>query len=100
MLRGGQVDRMVLAVNLELLVLKKTHLKIGNPEKKLNHSLREFPLNSRHPGPRREEGGSRAAGHMPLWLDPLENSGRPDSMRRRVQIDTFARNWASNFRQI
>ena len=28
------------------------------------------------------------------------SSGRLDSMRRRVQIDTFARNWASNFRQI
>ena len=32
--------------------------------------LQEFPLNSRHPGLRREEGMSRAAGHMPLWLDP------------------------------
>ena len=68
--------------------------------------LREFPLNSRHAGPRREEGGSRAAGHMPLWLDPRdprdpgENTRRLYFMRRRVQIDTFARNWASNFRQI
>ena len=32
--------------------------------------------------------------------DPGENSGRLYSMRRRVQIDTFARNWASNFRKI
>ena len=31
--------------------------------------------------------------------DPGENSGRLYSMRRRVQIDTFARNWASNFRK-
>ena len=38
-------------------------------------SLKEFPLNSRHPGPRREEGGSRAAGHMPLWLDPGGSAG-------------------------
>ena len=29
--------------------------------------------------------------------DPGESSGRLYSMRRRVQIDTFARNWASNF---
>ena len=65
--------------------------------------LKEFLLNSRHPGPQREEGGSRAAGHMPLWLDPGDprdpgdNSRRLDSMRRRVRIDTFDRNWASNF---
>ena len=69
-------------------------------------NLREFPLNSRHPGPRRGEGGLRTAVHMPLPLDPGdcrdpgENSGRLDSMSRRVQIDTFARNWASNFRKI
>ena len=30
----------------------------------------------------------------------MENSGRLYSMRRRVQIDTFARNWASNFQKI
>ena len=32
--------------------------------------------------------------------DPGESSGRLYSMRRRMQIDTFARNWASNFRKI
>ena len=65
-------------------------------------------MNSRHPGPRREEGESRAVGHMPLPLDwgdprhpgdpgdPRENSGRLDSMRRRVQIDTFVRRHGSN----
>ena len=40
---------------------------------------------------------------MPLLRDPRdpgENSGRLYSMCRRVQIDTFARNWASNFRKI
>ena len=48
----------------------------------------------------------RTAVHMPLPLDRLDpldpgkNSGRLYSMRRRVQIDTFARNWASNFRKI
>ena len=60
-------------------------------------------MNSRHPGPQREEGESRAVGHLPLPLDLLdwgEKSGRLDSMRRRVQLDTFARNWASNFRKI
>ena len=64
--------------------------------------LREFPLNSRHPGPRREKGGWRAAVQMPLPGDPGDpaSSGRLYSMRRRVQIDTFARNWASNFRKI
>ena len=71
--------------------------------------MREFPLNSRHPGPRREEGGPRAAVQMPLPRDPgdpgdqrhpRENSRRLHSMRRCVQIDTFAQNWASNFREI
>ena len=65
--------------------------------------LREFVLNSRHPGPRREERGLQAAVQMPLPRDPRdprdrrESSRRLDSMRRRVQIDTVARNWASNF---
>ena len=68
--------------------------------------MREFLLNSRHPGPRREEGGQRAAVQMPLPRDPgdprdcVENSGRLDSMRRHWKMDTFAWNWASNFRQI
>ena len=67
------------------------------------NNLREFLVNSRHPGPRREEGGLRAAVQMPLPgdpgdpLDPRENYGRLHSMRRREQIDTFARKWASNF---
>ena len=72
----------------------------------LGPNLREFLLDSRHPGPRREEGGQRAAVQMPLPGDPgdpgdprdcVENSGRLYSMRRRVQIDTFARNWVSTF---
>ena len=29
-------------------------------------------MNSRHPSPRREEGGLRAAGHMPLPRDPRD----------------------------
>ena len=61
---------------------------------------REFLLNSRHPGPRREEGGLRIAVHVPLPLDPLdpgENSGRLYSMSRRGTLDTFARNWTSIF---
>ena len=68
--------------------------------------LKEFPLNSRHPGPRHEEGGSQAAVQMPLPRDPgdagdpRENSGRLHSMRRRVQIHTFARNWASIFHSL
>ena len=65
--------------------------------------LREFLFNSRHPGPRREKGGQRAAVQMPLprdCRDCRESSGRLDSMRRRCKMDTFARNWASNFRQI
>jgi hypothetical protein len=71
--------------------------------RKCKYHLREFPLNSRHPGPRREEGRLRAAGHMPLCVDPGdpgdpgENAGRLYSMRPRGTLDTFARNWRSNF---
>ena len=52
--------------------------------------LKEFPLNSRHPRSRREEGGLRAAVQMPLCVDPGhcgdpgENNGRLDSVRMRV----------------
>ena len=55
------------------------------------NNLREFPLNSCHPSPRREEGRSRAAAPMPLpgdWRDPRgprENSGRLDSVRLRSE---------------
>ena len=53
--------------------------------------------------PAREVGLGTAA-LAPLWADPRDpgdpqmNSARPFLMRRRVQIDTFARNWASIFR--
>ena len=59
--------------------------------------------------PAREVGLGTAA-PAPLWADPRVaadcrglpwmNSARLFFMRRRMQIDTFARNWASNFRQI
>ena len=67
--------------------------------------MREFALNSRHPSPRREEGGLRAAGHMPLpgktgeRRDPGENSGRLDSVRWLRRCGPFARKVTSNFRQ-
>ena len=55
--------------------------------------LKGFPLNSRHPSPQREEGGLRAAVHMPLFVDAgdcAENSGQLDSVCLRSTLDTFA----------
>ena len=55
--------------------------------------------------PAREVGLGTAA-LAPLWADnrdpgdPGMNSARPFFMRRHCKMDTFARNWASNFRQI
>ena len=47
--------------------------------------------------------GLGTAALAPLWADPRDpgmNSARLFFMRRHCQMDTFARNWASNFRQI
>ena len=66
----------------------------------------EFVLNSRHPSLRREVGGLRAAGHMPLPRDPGdprdpgENSGRLYFVRRLRRYSPFARNWTSTFQDL
>ena len=66
-----------------------SELALAGGHTRIVHYLTEFPLNSRHPCPRREAGGSQAAVHMPLCVDwwdpwdPLESSGRLDSVRLR-----------------
>ena len=59
-------------------------------------------FNSRHPGPRREEGGLQAAGHSALPGNPgnpRESSRRLKVVRRLRRYGPIARKMMSHFRQ-